>query len=937
MKHRKIIFRLFILVFIFIGIMGYSKPTFSADVMSPKTDAVESTTDSKEDIQVNDTEGEKEITALDVAKLMGNGINLGNTMEAYGHLSLGVDAEPSAYETLWGQPVTTKEMLIAMKEAGFDSIRIPVAWTNAIDYESGDYTIKKAYMDRVEEIVNYALDADMYVVINEHWDGGWWGMFGSATSETREKAMDLYVSMWSQIAERFQDYSDKLIFESGNEELGSRLNDVDVSKDSGALTEDERYETTNKINQTFVDIIRGSGGNNPKRFLLIAGYNTNIMATLDSRFQMPKDSIANRLLVSVHYYDPWSYAGSEDLASWGSESEYKSQNDILAKMTKFTDQGYGVIIGEYGALPTKDGAIKENTTDFTQNILDNSDLYGYVPMLWDTSSFFVRKDLKINDEGLAKLFKEKSYSAQSSLSDEEIKENARKSLELGISKGKEYDKNYVGPILNGDEKAVAWIMYNSNDNKVSYSAGDTYSPTSKTEGVVASDVEIKGPGTYTVSLDFTGTTEGFANSVLFSAIGISNGELLFPKYMVTIKDVKINGVPYQMTGVPFTTTDDKKTTRVNLHNPWMGSIPVEARLPEGDLSNISATVLDNKTLGEVETISVTLDYGPTIPEQSKDTEAPVWAEVSKVTAHTDTTNITLTWAADAVTDDVDVTAYKVSWMQGDELKTHDITDGNATSTVIRGLKPSTNYTFKLEAGDAAGNWSSNGPTATVTTRADVPSVTPQPETGQPVEPAKPTKPIEPAKPAEPSEPVELEQPQIAFIDVPETHWAALEIKRATTLGIVAVNRDNTFKPADLITRAQFIKMLANAFKWQAEQDELVFTDNDEISAEAKDAIAQAVNRGVINGYGDGSFRPNQKITRTEMTVILARVLGIDSAAIEQTGFTDDATIPAWGKGTVEALHELGIVEGRSNNNFAPNDVPTRAEAIVVILRALDLN
>src|SRR5690606_7900187 len=127
-------------------------------------------------------------------------------------------------------------------------------------YESGDYAIKKAYMDRVEEIVNYALDADMYVVINEHWDGGWWGMFGSATSETRDKAMDLYVSMWSQIAERFKNYSEKLIFESGNEELGNRLNDVDISKDSGALDENERYETTNRINQTFVDLIRRSGG-----------------------------------------------------------------------------------------------------------------------------------------------------------------------------------------------------------------------------------------------------------------------------------------------------------------------------------------------------------------------------------------------------------------------------------------------------------------------------------------------------------------------------------------------------------------------------------------------------------------------------------------------------------------------------------------------------
>src|SRR5690606_5604849 len=151
-----------------------------------------------------------------------------------------------------------------------------------------------------------------------------------------------------------------------------------------------------------------------------------------------------------------------------------------------------------------------------------------------TSSFFIRSELKINDEGLAKLFKERSLSSQSNLTQEQIKENARQSLEQGIAKGKEYDVHYAGPALTGDEKAMAWIMYNSNDNQISYSVGDAYDPTAKTQGVVASDVEIVEAGTYTVSLDFTGTVEGFANSVLFSAIGISSGELLFPEYLVTI-------------------------------------------------------------------------------------------------------------------------------------------------------------------------------------------------------------------------------------------------------------------------------------------------------------------------------------------------------------------------------------------------------------------
>lgn len=140
-----------------------------------------------------------ELTSLELVTLMGNGINLGNTMEAYGRAVYGTTASVSSYETYWGQPVTTQEIITAMKHAGFDSLRIPVAWTNAMNYESGDYTIREDYLNRVEEIINYALNEDMYVIINDHWDGSWWGMFGSANEETRKQAMELYISMWTQI------------------------------------------------------------------------------------------------------------------------------------------------------------------------------------------------------------------------------------------------------------------------------------------------------------------------------------------------------------------------------------------------------------------------------------------------------------------------------------------------------------------------------------------------------------------------------------------------------------------------------------------------------------------------------------------------------------------------------------------------------------------
>ena len=137
----------------------------------------------------------KDLSASELTVLMGNGINLGNTMEAYGHISLGTEAPVSSYETLWSQPVTTQEMITGMKNAGFDTLRIPVAWTNAMDYESGDYTIREDYLNRVEEIINYALNENMYVVVNDHWDGSWWGMFGSARGNQTESlgSIHLYV------------------------------------------------------------------------------------------------------------------------------------------------------------------------------------------------------------------------------------------------------------------------------------------------------------------------------------------------------------------------------------------------------------------------------------------------------------------------------------------------------------------------------------------------------------------------------------------------------------------------------------------------------------------------------------------------------------------------------------------------------------------------
>ncbi|MCL2052734.1 MAG: glycoside hydrolase family 5 protein [Lachnospiraceae bacterium] len=554
-------------------------------------------------VNLDDGSIRMELTTLEAARLMGNGINLSNTMEAYGRASMGTQRPVNFYETHWGQPETTQEIINFLKDSGFDSLRIPVAWTNVMDFETGDYTIREDYLDRVEEITHYARNAGMYVHINDHWDGGWWGMFGSANPDTRKEAMELYIAMWTQIAERFKHFSDYVIFESANEELGFRLNDTDIAKDSGYLDDDACFEMTNQINQAFVDTVRGTGGNNAYRMLSIAGFNTNINLTCDERFKMPSDTVDGKLFIKVHYYDPDGYCINVSLSSWGTEKDYAYMNDTLKKMQQFTRMGYGVIFGEYAVMVDRDGQPKKNTLDWHKNFLNNMDYYGYHPMLWDTSQFYVRHDLTYLSDDFAEFYKNRSLSARALMTHEEIEDEAYLAIRASLSLARD-----AGRLP--DDVAMAWLMYNSGDWMVIYSVGDDYSPESKSEGVIANDVEITGPGIYTVSLDFTGSFDGFANGVVFSAVAIANGEALFPDYVIDIIDIEINGEQYELNAKPYTASDDGKTTRVNLYNHWVTAIPDDIRTADGLADGATPMPIDPEALGQVRTISVTFDFRP---------------------------------------------------------------------------------------------------------------------------------------------------------------------------------------------------------------------------------------------------------------------------------------------------------------------------------------
>lgn len=557
------------------------------------------------------------LTALEATRLMGNGINLGNTLEACDN-NVGIKTNaPLSYETYWGQPKTTQAMIDGMKAAGFDTIRIPVAWmTNATHLYEGDYTIDTGYMDRVEEVVRYARKAGMYVIINDHWDGGWYGMFGSESAETRALAMEAYKGMWQQIAERFRDYSDYLIFESANEELGGRFDENSPLYCSDSvvtyLTDDERYALTNEINQTFVDVVRATGGNNATRFLLIAGYSTNIDQTCDDRFQMPKDTADSKLMVSVHYYDPWSYCGASSAASatkWGKVSDYEYLDQQLAKMTKFIEAGYGVVIGEYGALPGSDG-LKDNTLAYHTAFLDACTKYNLTNCLWDCSGLYKRVSQTFADDDILAMYQEKRQANEEGQDYADVQ--AAAAAEIAAAAAEAPVTFQTDAVVVDDQTALAWIMWNDGSWALTHSVGDTYNADSISEGIVATNAIITGEGKYTVGLDFTGTAQGYSASVAFAAIGISNGEALYPNYVINIKEVRINGEIYRLKGRAYTTSDDGLCTRVNLYNEWVTSVPKTARLPGGNLAGATPTPINRNdaVIAEIKTIEIDFEYVP---------------------------------------------------------------------------------------------------------------------------------------------------------------------------------------------------------------------------------------------------------------------------------------------------------------------------------------
>lgn len=348
----------------------------------------------------------RDITTLELVKDMGIGINLGNTFESCPNwyeedwIAKWSEGKPNNYETAWGSPVITKEMIEGIAKEGFGVLRIPVAWSNMMAHD-GTYTINPEYDRRIHEVVDWTLESGMYAIINIHWDGGWVNNF----PDDKDESMKRYTHMWEQIADSFKDYDDYLVFESQNEELGwDKIWNPWGSTDGKA----ESYALCNEINQEFVDTVRSSGGNNAERHLLISGYNTSIERTCDPLFKMPNDP-ANRMAISVHYYSPAGFAILEEdadwgkaVSTWGSDADYQSlRNDMSMMKTNFTDKGIPVIVGEYGC-PNKNKE-PESVRRFLSSVCEEAYKCGHCPVMWSTpGGHYDRDTCKMADQELQK-------------------------------------------------------------------------------------------------------------------------------------------------------------------------------------------------------------------------------------------------------------------------------------------------------------------------------------------------------------------------------------------------------------------------------------------------------------------------------------------------------------------------------------------------------
>ncbi len=325
-------------------------------------------------------------TAVQIAANIKLGWNIGNTLEATGG------------ETAWGNPKVTKALIDFVKASGFNAIRIPCSWNQNMA-NSTTAQIKADWLARVKEVVQYCTDNNMYVILNIHWDGGW--LENNCTDAKKVENNAKQKAFWEQIATSLRGFDEHLIFASANEP-----NVADATQ-MAVLT---------SYHQTFIDAVRSTGGKNAHRTLVIQGPSTDIDKTNKLMLTLPTDTVANRMMVEVHYYTPWNFCGMEKDETWGKMFYYWGANyhsttdtarnatygeeadlDKLFKSmkTQFVDKGIPVVLGEFGAIRRSNLTGSDLTLHldsrafFLKTVVKQAKANGLLPFYWDAGNLGV--------------------------------------------------------------------------------------------------------------------------------------------------------------------------------------------------------------------------------------------------------------------------------------------------------------------------------------------------------------------------------------------------------------------------------------------------------------------------------------------------------------------------------------------------------------------
>ena len=326
--------------------------------------------------------GQCDETAFQTAANISMAINIGNTLEAIGG------------ETAWGAAKINADYIRSIRESGFDAVRLPVAWYNHSDKNT--LKIDESWMNRVDEVVQLCIANGLYVFMNIHWDEGWMELNIDSYSPDVDR---IQRELWTQIADRFKDYDKHLVF-CGANEAGQ---DTQASADA-----------LKAYMQTFIDVVRASGSNNANRVLVVQSPGTDIdRAVKYCAGNLPKDKVADRMMLEVHCYDPSDFTIMQNDGEWGANSKVRyfwgqdyhtgtdrdctwgEENHIDTQMQKlkanFVDKGIPVIIGEFGCgrrrsfvASIDEDRHRASRCYYHSYIVKSAKTNGAVPFLWDT-------------------------------------------------------------------------------------------------------------------------------------------------------------------------------------------------------------------------------------------------------------------------------------------------------------------------------------------------------------------------------------------------------------------------------------------------------------------------------------------------------------------------------------------------------------------------